>query len=98
MDQPVGSPPAKDRGSCNPPERKRSEYGHPAHRVMSLHNEIRRQPGEQEIPRVIAAEQSQKSPPGAAQAQNFPKARTALDPLHNPLLPARNGEEPRRKP
>src|ERR1017187_7796892 len=95
----VGEPSADDARRRRREKCQCSQNRHFGRREMALLLHIRRQPGHQEIPEVVAAEEAEETEPGGALAQNIDHARRLAVVLLNGGGPAiRHEEQPHGQP
>ena len=74
-DPSIGHPAEGEHGNSQGEECGTAYQGHRLQRKTSLAHEIKRQPGDQEIPEIVEAEQTYKSAPCGTLSQDFDDAR-----------------------
>ena len=94
----VGEHSEHQRGPCDHPKRDRSEDRHLILRVVKFVAEVRRQPGNDEIPDIVSTEKAEKTSPRRALRTNLRQARHLADLFADQRLVFGSPDEPRHQP
>ncbi len=98
-DPAIGEPSAKQNRNRQREKCAAADEGHRLQARSRAVDEIKRQPGDQEIPEVVESEEPDECAPGGALAQNFETCRRVAVALRfGEARAARHPANPRRKP